>query len=71
MAYRLLSQDRIRVKSRMVRNILHRLAGNEATAEADMLSYLLFDGGFAKELLDLGYEDARAHEDELLRVFGD
>ena len=42
----------------------------EAAGEADMLSYLLFDGEFATELLELGFQDAKAQEDELLKVFG-
>jgi NTE family protein len=32
----------------------------EAPREADMASYLLFDGGFADILIDLGRRDARA-----------
>ncbi len=59
-----------RISSRVSRNLIRKLAAGEAAGEADMLSYLLFDGEFASELLDLGYEDARAQEDELLRVFG-
>ncbi len=37
--------------------------------EADFVSYLLFDGGFARRLIELGYRDARARADEIRRFF--
>jgi NTE family protein len=39
--------------------------------EADLASYLLFDGGFARELIEMGRADAKARRDELLEFFGD
>ncbi len=39
--------------------------------EADLASYLLFDGGFASELMRLGYQDAAQKEEELLTFFND
>jgi NTE family protein len=39
--------------------------------EADLASYLLFDGGFARELIEMGRADAKARRDELLAFFGD
>jgi NTE family protein len=39
-------------------------------SEADLGSYLLFDGTFAKRLIDLGWADACARRDELLSFFG-
>jgi NTE family protein len=38
-------------------------------ADADLVSYLLFDGEFAKQLMELGEHDARQREAELVRFF--
>ena len=35
-------------------------------ADADLASYLLFDGDFARALVDLGRRDAEARRDELI-----
>jgi NTE family protein len=51
--------------------LLLRLAETESTYEADLASYLLFDGGFANELMRLGYEDARASSLRLTALFTD
>jgi len=45
------------------------LAERDAGDESDLLSYLLFDGGFGRQLLELGWEDARARRDELAALF--
>ncbi|WP_394833971.1 patatin-like phospholipase family protein [Pendulispora rubella] len=37
--------------------------------EADLASYLLFDGQFARQLIEMGRADARARRDELLEFF--
>jgi NTE family protein len=39
------------------------------SADADLVSYLLFDGPFAQQLLELGRQDARRHEDQLASFF--
>ncbi len=39
--------------------------------EADLASYLLFDGGFARQLIEMGRADAKARRDELLAFFGE
>ncbi len=44
-----------------------RWSGN---LEADWASYLLFDGDFAAELIELGRADARARGDDIRRFFG-
>ena len=43
----------------------------ELSADADLLSYLLFDGEFAAQLIELGRADARARHSELCALFAD
>jgi NTE family protein len=38
--------------------------------EADLASYLLFDGPFCRRLIEMGRADAQARRDELLEFFG-
>jgi NTE family protein len=51
--------------------LLRRLAGASGASEADLLSYILFDGNYAAELVRMGHEDARARHDELARFLQD
>jgi NTE family protein len=53
----------------MLGRVMRQLAEGEATREADLLSYLLFDGRFARDLIDLGRQDGRAHHDQLCQLF--
>jgi NTE family protein len=46
-----------------------RLAEGEAADEADLLSYVLFDGEFTQELIALGRRDAERQGDEILAFF--
>lgn len=39
--------------------------------EADLASYLLFDGQFCRRLIEMGRADAQARRDELLAFFGE
>ena len=43
----------------------------EGNDEADLVSYLLFDGPYCEKLMSLGIEDARAKTDDLIRLFCD
>jgi NTE family protein len=47
--------------------VLRRVADGES--EADLLSYVLFDGEFAGRLIEIGRADARAKHDALVRFF--
>jgi NTE family protein len=51
--------------------LLRRLATARGADEADLLSYILFDGFYAAEVARLGYEDARAKHDMLAKFLGD
>jgi len=51
--------------------LLRRLATARGADEADLLSYILFDGFYAAEVARLGYEDARAQHDELAAFLSD
>jgi NTE family protein len=53
----------------LVARLVHRLAEGEARHEADLLSYILFDGGFARQLIELGHKDAAAQHEELCALF--
>jgi NTE family protein len=55
------------------RGILPRILARTALRgvpqdEADLFSYLFFDSSFAKPLIELGREDARRQEDEILEL---
>lgn len=54
---------------RATRAVLDRVAHLSETAEADWATYLLFDGAFAGQLVDLGHADAMARRDEIRRFF--
>jgi NTE family protein len=49
--------------------MMRRLAEGEARNQADLLSYLLFDGEFARQLVELGRADAAEHHEELCKLF--
>jgi len=53
----------------VVGRLLRRIGEWDASGEADLLSYLLFDGEFATQLIELGRRDARARHDELCAFF--
>jgi NTE family protein len=49
--------------------LMRRIAESDSSNEADLLSYLLFDGPFAGQLIDLGRADAAAQHDDLCKFF--
>ncbi len=51
--------------------LMRRLAEPDSRNEADLLSYLLFDGTFAGQLIEVGRADARARHEELCAFFAD
>lgn len=63
------SSGKLRVSGMLARKLLSKLAEGEARHESDLLSYLLFDGGFADQLIELGRADAAKKEDELAALF--
>jgi NTE family protein len=59
------------LRSPLFRLAMRNLTPGRSSTEADLLSYLLFDGEFLDPLAELGYRDARAREDELAAFFTD
>ena len=70
--------------SRDIREIVERYVGNfprslrillkgigALTREGrPLMSYLMFDAPYCKELMELGYEDGMAHREEVLHLLG-
>ena len=53
--------------TRRLLNVLDIGAGDES----DLASYLLFDGHFCRQLIEMGRADAHARKDEILEFFGE
>ena len=51
--------------------VMRRLAEPDSRNEADLLSYLLFDGAFAAQLIEMGRADARSRHEELCAFFAE
>lgn len=57
--------------SKVMATLGKNAAERSGFGESDLLSYILFDGGYTGQLLDLGYRDARKQHDELVDFFTD
>ena len=55
--------------SSIPRFLMRRAALEDATWEADWAAYLMFDGGYAGRLVDLGLEDAHRRADDIRAFF--
>ncbi len=58
-------------RSPLLRFAMRNLDRRKNSTEADLLSYLLFDGEFLGPLTELGYNDARSQENQLAAFFSD
>jgi NTE family protein len=57
--------------SPLLRLFMRAFGSGSGPQESDLLSYLLFDADYAKPLAELGYADAAAKEEALVRFFSD
>ncbi len=72
MAGQLLATSRDQFSLSPFLRFVMRILGTGAEArESDLLSYLLFDTAYARPLINLGYKDAQAQEEELAVFFDD
>ena len=55
-------------KSLIARYLRHSAVADDAV-DADLLSYLLFDSAFCRDLIELGYRDAAAQADGIAALF--
>ena len=69
LAAQFVAAGKMRLDGTIAKRLVRRLADGEAAHESDLLSYLLFDGEFASQLIELGRKDAARKETELAALF--
>ena len=69
MAAEFLRYNTVRTSQPLMARIIKLIARLEHPKEADLCSYLLFDGRFCERLINLGIQDARAQHSALMRFF--
>ena len=66
---RLIAARHVRQMPRGLRTLLHVIGAKDASG-SQLASYLMFEAGFTRELISLGYKDAMQARDTLLEFMG-
>jgi NTE family protein len=69
MAAHYLKNHKVKTKQMIMGKIIPLIAKLESQDEADLCSYLLFDGDFCRNMFELGMADAKMQHDALQRFF--
>ena len=64
-----IKHHKIKTNQPLMARLIKLLARLESPDEADLCSYLLFDGKYCETLINLGIEDAHAQRESLMRFF--